>query len=212
MIANQANLNHEYGAFISHYTLYTVHLMFWPITDWVSPKGNFHWIGWSSFSTSVVLNLVETMKSRKFVQHRLTGWAWLQLLEKSGNCISMKNSGKFGEIYLFSYASLISGRDTSTACTSYCDPKFKSLIPWEMKASPTLLEQYVGSFTSCRVVNTEELWDRALPYRIHPRRLDSLIICRCNYSTVQRQHFLLSYFEDYECWFGQGLIPRPPTR
>ena len=30
--------------------------------------------------------------------------------------------------------------------------------------------------------------------------------------SLQRQHFLLSYFKDPECWSGQGLNPRPPAQ
>ena len=30
--------------------------------------------------------------------------------------------------------------------------------------------------------------------------------------SLQRQHFLLSYFKDPECWSGRGLNPRPPAR
>ena len=35
-----------------------------------------------------------------------------------------------------------------------------------------------------------------------PRRLESLTICRCNYK--ERQHFLLGYFQDPECWSRLG--------
>ena len=35
-----------------------------------------------------------------------------------------------------------------------------------------------------------------------PRRLESLTICRCNYK--ERQHFLLSYFQDPSGSVGQG--------
>ena len=30
--------------------------------------------------------------------------------------------------------------------------------------------------------------------------------------SLQRQHFLLSYFKDAECWYGRGLNPRPPAQ
>ena len=30
--------------------------------------------------------------------------------------------------------------------------------------------------------------------------------------SLQRQHFLLSYFEDPECWSGRGLNPRTPAQ
>ena len=30
--------------------------------------------------------------------------------------------------------------------------------------------------------------------------------------SLQRQHFLLSYFKDPECCYGRGLNPRPPAQ
>ena len=73
---------------------------------------------------------------------------------------------------------------------------------------PTLFEQCVGSFTSCRNVSNEELRDAAcgLLYLSEKTResshLQIYVITKAALST--------QLFKDPECWSSQGLNPRPP--
>ena len=45
-------------------------------------------------------------------------------------------------------------------------------------------------------------------FRPYPRRLESLIICRCHYKVALSSQL----FKDPECWFGRSLNPRPPAQ
>ena len=66
----------------------------------------------------------------------------------------------------------------------------------------------VGSFTSHMNRSVKVLWYRTYGFSSlseKTRKSNHLQM------SLQRQHFLLSYFEDPECWSGWGLNPRPPA-
>ena len=67
----------------------------------------------------------------------------------------------------------------------------------------------VGSFTSHKNKSVKVLRDGTYSFSSlseKTRKSNHLQM------SLQRQHFLLSYFKDPECWSGGGLNPRPPAR
>ena len=78
-----------------------------------------------------------------------------------------------------------------------------------MPTCPTLYEECVGSLTSHRFITCARACETGTTvYRPYPRRLESLIICRCHYKVALSSQL----FKDPECWFGRGLNPRPPAQ
>ena len=66
----------------------------------------------------------------------------------------------------------------------------------------------VGSFTSHKNKPEKVLWDGTYDFSSlseKTRRSNHLQM------SLQRQHFLLSFYKDPECWSGQGLKPWPPN-
>ena len=78
---------------------------------------------------------------------------------------------------------------------------------WELHALLFSNSEWV-SVSQAYYLFTEGLWDGAysLSYLSEKTSKSNHL-----HMSLQRQHFLLSYFEDPECWFGQSLNPQPPT-
>ena len=74
--------------------------------------------------------------------------------------------------------------------------------------SPTLFEQWCGFFyvpqepDKCKCCETGPT-----VFHPYPRRLESLIVCRCHYKGRTSQLFWVP-----ECWSGQGSNLRPPAQ
>ena len=67
----------------------------------------------------------------------------------------------------------------------------------------------VGSFTSHKNKSVKVLWDGTYGFSSlseKTRKSNHLQM------SLQRQHFLLSYFKDPECWSGRGSNPWPPAQ
>ena len=67
----------------------------------------------------------------------------------------------------------------------------------------------VGSLTFLKNRSVKVLWDGTYGFSSlseKTRKSNHLQM------SLQRQHFLLSYFKDPECWYGRGLNPRPPAQ
>ena len=85
--------------------------------------------------------------------------------------------------------------------------------PWRLATPPGLrpllfLKSDVGSFTSHKNKSVKVLWDGTYIFSSlsqKTRRSNHLQM------SLQRQHFLLSFYKDPECWSGQGLKPWPPN-
>ena len=74
---------------------------------------------------------------------------------------------------------------------------------------PTLYEEYVSSLTSHGFITCARAYEtRPTVYRLYPRRLESLTVCRCYY----KGSTFSSVIKDCECWSGRALNLRPPAQ
>ena len=71
------------------------------------------------------------------------------------------------------------------------------------------LNSGVGSFTSHANQKSESAVRRDLRFSSSSEKTRKSNRLQMS---LQRQHFLLSYFEDPECWSGRGLNPRTPAQ
>ena len=74
--------------------------------------------------------------------------------------------------------------------------------------SPTLLNSDVGYFTSHKNQINESAADGTYGFLSLSKRTRKPKHLQMS---LQRQHFLLSYFEDTECWSSRGLNLQSPT-
>ena len=127
----------------------------------------------------------------------------------------------FSLVYLFSFARLISGRDTVTAWGNYCSPVISHPPPcpwcerWRIATTPrsrcpTLFKQCVGALHHTELWTLKSCERGPTVYHPYPRMPESPTICRCNYKSSTFYSVILRPWVGL-CWSGQGSNPWPPV-